>query len=111
MKKLKLNELRNLINDVMNESNTLRDAAGKLIDAAEAYYEGGMSSFEGEKEMEEMYLADKRGLRLVADLISTGDIDKAYRVASRLDTNVREVIPDDVWEMLGGSLIKHRDRM
>lgn len=43
---------------------------------------------------------DAADLHIIGDLISIGDINKASDAAWKLDTIVREFIPDPVWKRL-----------
>lgn len=51
-------------------------------------------------ELREAYKADRRDLRKVYKLIKDNKLKKAINVGYDLDTEMRELIPDDVWEYL-----------
>jgi len=50
--------------------------------------------------MQKVYKKDREDLQAVYDLIVDGDNETAGRVASYLDTIVRDQIPNDVWGLL-----------
>lgn len=52
---------------------------------------------------------DHKDLQMVYDLVKNGKPKDALEFASGLDTIIREAIPEDVWEMMGGRLIKKID--
>jgi hypothetical protein len=53
---------------------------------------------------------DYADLRRIAAVLEKGDIKRAYRIASELDTVVRESISGPVWQALtGGAAIGHTE--
>lgn len=48
---------------------------------------------------------DLADLTTIHDLYESGDLKAAWNVARRVDTIVRECIPDDVWKSMGGKLL------
>lgn len=50
--------------------------------------------------MKKMYTQDRRDLRKVLSLYKTGKWAKGEELASGLDTAVREMIPNPIWDAL-----------
>lgn len=51
-------------------------------------------------ELMKMTYADARDLHVVGGYMIQGDFDRAYKLACKLDTAVRDVIPNSVWRYL-----------
>lgn len=51
-------------------------------------------------ELMKMTFDDAKNLHMVGAYMIQGDFHKAYRLACRLDTAVRDVIPNPVWNYL-----------
>lgn len=54
----------------------------------------------GEDDAHSPYREDAADLDIVFTLLKQGDVDGAWFLASRLDTIVREVIPDIAWNYM-----------
>lgn len=70
------------------------DAANKLRAVAEAW------QAEATPDMMEVYESDAEQLRDVAQHIEQGAMAQAGDLAIKLDTILREQIPQDVWDMI-----------
>lgn len=81
-------------------STTAKKLAKELRDVAKEYLAQGLSSFKGEADMIAMFRNDAKDLREVASLIRRQDLKKAWIKAYRLDTAVREIIPDNIWDAI-----------
>jgi hypothetical protein len=63
-----------------------------------------------DKEFQALMDRDVADLRRVAAVIEKGDLKRAYRIAERLDTNVRDSISNSVWKaMTGGAAFGHTE--
>jgi hypothetical protein len=63
----------------------------------------GIRHSKEDPEYRKMYKADLRDLKKGLGLMKQGKYTKAYEWISGLDTNVREIPPDSVWEKLVAS--------
>jgi hypothetical protein len=50
--------------------------------------------------MEKVYRSDREDLKEVLELLQKGDFEKAWAKAQRLDTIVRDLIPDLAWNLM-----------
>ena len=57
-------------------------------------------SSEEDKEFGKMYTADRKQMTKVLNLLKEGKLKQAYNTAHRLDTILRDNIPDSVWKLL-----------
>lgn len=51
-------------------------------------------------DMMKMVYGDARDLHVIGGYMILGDFDKAYKLACSLDTAVRDVIPNSIWNYL-----------
>jgi len=59
-----------------------------------------LSTFNRDAGLAKAFTADRRAMKKVRGIYAKGDMVKAYEAASRLDTIVRDQIPDCVWNDL-----------
>jgi hypothetical protein len=52
------------------------------------------------KSMKKVYASDRKNLNSFYTLIEKGDYCKAGRYASNLDTIIRDIIPDDIYDII-----------
>ena len=78
------------------------EAAREIRKAAESYLSKSLDIFKGDDELIKVCRADAKDLRNVAKLLRAGRMDEACRMADGLDTLVRDVIPQNAWDMLHG---------
>jgi hypothetical protein len=74
---------------------TARAAAGLLGAAAGNWGRGSTN-----KSLDKVYKADRRQLMAIRSALAVGRIKTAFRMANRLDTIVRDVIPTNVYEFM-----------
>jgi len=58
---------------------------------------------EDRKEMSEVHESDAEDLREIYDLCSDDNFKEAYRNARHLDTLVRDLIPQGIWDIINPS--------
>lgn len=80
---------------------TNQEAAKTLRTAASEFLASGLKAFSDDKSMQQCYRSDGRDLRAIATLIRSGNIEQARRDINHLDTLVREVVPESVWNHCG----------
>jgi hypothetical protein len=74
--------------------------AADLRRATDKYVANGQESFKDDASMIKMYDDDAKDLYAIAALIDAGSFVEALSKSQRLDTVVRETIPDNVWDWL-----------
>lgn len=74
--------------------------ADRLIRHTDRVVKRGLRTFKGEKDMEEMYLADQLDYLGIAMMIRKNHIAAAWECANRLDTAARDEIPATVWDWM-----------
>lgn len=80
----------------MTNNTAMNNAANALRDAAWRW----QNPEAPDAEMDACYAEDRRDLLAVADLIEDGLPKVAAGAAHRLDTLIRDQIPEGVWELL-----------
>lgn len=73
-------------------------AAGKVYDAAIKRFNRSHELFLGDVEMLKVQTSDYLDLVKIANLINAGEILTAMKKIYHLDTEVRDEIPQDVWD-------------
>ena len=75
----------------------LQDVSMKYIVKWTRHWKADREDFD---ELMKMTFSDAKDLHMVGAYMMQGDFRKAYRLACRLDTAVRDVIPSPVWNSL-----------
>jgi hypothetical protein len=78
-------------------------AAGKVYDAAIKRFNRAHELWLGDVDMLNVHAKDYLDIIKVANLINAGERAKAMKKMYDLDTEVRDEIPNDVWNYCGGS--------
>lgn len=73
-------------------------AASKLFDAALARFTNAHKNFAGDIGMMKVQGSDYLDLTAIANLIKDGETSRAMKKMYDLDTEVRDDIPQDVWD-------------
>ena len=73
-------------------------ASQKVYDAAIARFTKAHNLWNGDLEMLKVHTKDYLDLVEIANLIDAGENIKALRKIHKLDTEVRDEIPQDVWD-------------
>lgn len=73
-------------------------AAGKVYDVALKRFNEAHKLWFGDVEMLKVQTTDYLDLIKIANLINNGDTTKAMKQIYNLDTEVRDYIPQDVWD-------------
>lgn len=71
-----------------------------MYEHAHMYYQHGLVTWKNDKSMNDMYDSDYADLKHIAKLIEDGSPHAAGDYADRLDTAVRDEIPNEVWEYI-----------
>lgn len=75
----------------------LQDVSMKYLTKWTRHWKADREDFD---ELMKMTFDDAKSLHMVGAYMIQGDFHKAYRLACRLDTAVRDVIPNPVWNYL-----------
>jgi hypothetical protein len=75
----------------------IKELSDLLRTSATEYRDNGLKSFQDDKEMCEVYRSDYDDLLKIARIIDEGKIGEAFEEMDKLDTVVRDMIPDNVW--------------
>ena len=79
---------------------TSKEAAVQIRKAAKQWRDAGYDSFENDPKMLKVYDTDAKDLKAVASLLDEDKCKEAMNKAYRLDTVVRECIPEPAWDYL-----------
>lgn len=91
----------------MQHSEKTRESLAKVAEEVRAAADKWVASHrrnwpkntEGDREMRKCGARDAKDMRGVAAFLKKGDIPKAKEAASRLDTIVRDAIPEKFWDL------------
>jgi hypothetical protein len=78
----------------------IKNAIQALRDSADRWERSGKNDYNGDKDMAKCHRQDARDLRRVAKLAEQGKMVKARDAAENLDTIVRDIINQDLWDAL-----------
>jgi hypothetical protein len=77
---------------------TIKAMAESLEKTAYDWIKKGVQYFPEDKEMQEVYASDARDILAIIPFIKEANFSKAHNKMWLLDTVVRDIIPDDVYE-------------
>jgi hypothetical protein len=97
-------KLKTLLEQFLNEKTTKfknnKETYDYLRNFAEKYLKK-QAKFKNDEDTREMIKSDYKNIIKIADAIKLNDFKKARRIMTNIDTDVREEIPNAIWDHIG----------